>query len=101
MTHNLLGVGDDRWLRESLRRDPLQELRECKEELARKVNFQNCFCNFFDYENIIFERMNSSTGSLHHHHIIPRTEKVLDVHIQLLVNVQCLHKHFMATEHIR
>ena len=37
MTHNLLGVGDDRWLRESLRRDPLQELRECKEELARKV----------------------------------------------------------------
>ena len=39
MTHNLLGVGDDRWLRESLRRDPLQELRECKEELARKVIF--------------------------------------------------------------
>ena len=39
MTHNLLGVGDDRWLRESLRRDPLQELRECKEELARKVSF--------------------------------------------------------------
>lgn len=36
MAHNLLGVGDDRWLRESLRKDPLQELRECKEELARK-----------------------------------------------------------------
>lgn len=37
MTRNLIGVGDDRWLRESLRRDPLQELRECKEELARKT----------------------------------------------------------------
>ena len=43
MTHNLLGVGDDRWLRESLRRDPLQELRECKEELARKVNSRKTF----------------------------------------------------------
>jgi len=43
MTHNLLGVGDDRWLRESLRRDPLQELRECKEELARKNELLNRF----------------------------------------------------------
>ena len=38
MGHNLIGVGDDRWLRESLRKDPLQELRECKEELAQKVS---------------------------------------------------------------
>ena len=43
MTHNLLGVGDDRWLRESLRRDPIQELRECKEELARKNEILNRF----------------------------------------------------------
>ena len=51
MTHNLLGVGDDRWLRESLRRDPLQELRECKEELARKVSSQK---NFFFGPKITF-----------------------------------------------
>lgn len=38
MTRNLIGVGDDRWLRESLRRDPVQELREVREELARKVS---------------------------------------------------------------
>ena len=99
MTHNLLGVGDDRWLRESLRRDPLQELRECKEELARKVKC--IFLQFFRAKNNIFVRMNSSIGLHHHHHIIPHTEKVLDVHIQLLANDQCLHKHFMATEHIR
>ena len=100
MTHNLLGVGDDRWLRESLRRDPLQELRECKEELARKVNSKNYFSIFWAKNNI-FVRMNSSIGSHHHHHIIPHTEKVPDVHIQQLANVQCLHRHFMATEHIR
>ena len=50
MTHNLLGVGDDRWLRESLRRDPLQELRECKEELARKVILDFLpFSKFFNF----------------------------------------------------
>ena len=37
MTTNLIGLGDEHWLRESLRKDPLQELKDVKAELQRKV----------------------------------------------------------------